>query len=213
MTYDSIIVLGGGIGEDGSLPTYVISRLDLAVQRYQEHPCPIILCGKGANINAIDGRVFTISEAMAGKNYLIEKNIPSDNLLLEEDSEDTIGNFYFTREYHLDRLQLHKPLIITSEFHVERTKLIAPWVLGEGIEPTYEASPNDGIAPEMVQQRKQVEKIIENYFHNHIKHHAHAGNMKELKHYLFNIDPTYTKIATPEHDSVLKEIHKIKETY
>lgn len=118
-----IVVLGGGINPDGSLPKHQFSRLDKSIELLRKNPgAQIITCGKYSFLYGKNQPAMT--EAQAMENYLIGEGIDPVNIVREEDSKDTIGNAYYLRKYILKNTEFEKLIIITSEFHLERVKFI-----------------------------------------------------------------------------------------
>ena len=173
-----IVVLGGGIDEDGNIPIWVHSRLDKAIQLYGEKEESILLSGKGK-----DG--FRITEAEAMSHYLIERNIPKNNILLECLSEDTIQNAYFSRTLHIDPLGIKQFTLVTSTFHMERSQHIFEWVFGSGYEINCIPSSDAEINPSGLEDRIRIEKELLN-FHLQSLCAINPGDLMQLHQFIFN---------------------------
>ena len=93
--YDAIILPGGGVKLDGSIDEAVKDRLDKAIQLYDMGDAqPIVVCGS----HGYKGTVRpVISEARAYANYLEGKGVASDDIYLESESQETLGNFLFAK--------------------------------------------------------------------------------------------------------------------
>jgi uncharacterized SAM-binding protein YcdF (DUF218 family) len=64
-----------------------------------------------------------MSEAQAMKNYLVDKGIDADRIIMEDKSTDTSENLRYSAEYIDD---LNTPVcVVTNNFHVFRAKKIA----------------------------------------------------------------------------------------
>jgi hypothetical protein len=93
----AIIVPGGGLQANGTLPLHTKARLDKAIQLFMKHKArsPVVVtlsAGTTHKPNPIDDDNFPIYESSAAIKYLLSYGI-SPNLLLEEKlSLDTIGN-------------------------------------------------------------------------------------------------------------------------
>ena len=129
MTYDCIVIPGGGIDSNGSPSAWVCARLDRALAMASP-TCYFLVLSRGTTHRPplLDAHSFPIDEASASAAYLIEHNIPSKQILIENWSLDTIGNAYFARQCILEPMKLHRLAIITNEFHMDRTKLIFNWI-------------------------------------------------------------------------------------
>ena len=129
MTYDCVVIPGGGVDLTGAPAAWVIARLDRAIEMASSTSYFLVLSrGTTHRPPTLDKHSFPIDEASASAAYLIERKIPSDKILIENWSLDTIGNAYFARQCILEPMALHRLAIITNEFHMPRTKLIFDWV-------------------------------------------------------------------------------------
>ena len=127
--YDCIVIPGGGIDSNGSPSAWVAARLDRAVEMASSTTYFLVLSrGTTHRPPLLDKHEFPIDEASASAAYLIERHIPSNKILIENWSLDTIGNAYFARQCILEPMELHRLAVITNEFHMARTKLIFDWV-------------------------------------------------------------------------------------
>lgn len=92
----AIIVLGGGLREDGTVPRHTQLRLDRAEQIYLslKKPAYIITLSGGTTHkpNPRDNNGFVVWEASAAAKRLLDMGIPSSSILEENFSLDTIGN-------------------------------------------------------------------------------------------------------------------------
>lgn len=129
MTYDCIVIPGGGLDSNGLPAPWVCARLDCAIDMASSTNFFLVLSrGTTHRPPVLDSNAFPIDEASASADYLIQRNIPADKILVENWSLDTIGNAYFARQCILEPMQLRRLAVITNEFHMERTKLIFDWI-------------------------------------------------------------------------------------
>ncbi|CAF2330268.1 unnamed protein product [Rotaria sp. Silwood2] len=129
MIYDCIVIPGGGVDSNGSPSAWVCARLDRALEMASLTSYFLVLSrGTTHHPPILDKNLFPIDEASASAAYLIEHDIPSNKILIENWSLDTIGNAYFARQCILEPMELHRLAIITNEFHMPRTRLIFDWV-------------------------------------------------------------------------------------
>lgn len=113
-----IVVLGCQVR--GTSPSKMLRfRLDAAKELLDEYPdvkC-VVTGGKGDDEN--------ISEAECMKNYLVEKGISADRIIMEDKSTTTAENMKFTFE-KLDELGISRDItIVTDGYHQYRAGLIA----------------------------------------------------------------------------------------
>ena len=91
-----IIVLGGGLKDDGTVPHHTQLRLDKAVELFktQKESSYIITLSGGTphKPNPRDAKGFAIWEATAAARKLIDMGISHTSILEENFSLDTIGN-------------------------------------------------------------------------------------------------------------------------
>jgi uncharacterized SAM-binding protein YcdF (DUF218 family) len=127
--FDAILIPGGGLTPDGSLPPWTIARLDHALSLKDECRWLILLSGgtvhKPLPLN-VNG--FPIFESRKGAEYLVNFGLDPGKILTEICSYDTIGNAYISRLLFAEPLNLKRILVVTSEFHMPRTKAIFEWV-------------------------------------------------------------------------------------
>ena len=113
---DYIIVLGAQVREDG--PSVVLKyRLDAAVDYLNENPHTVCIVSGGQGINE------PFSEAEGMSEYLLDKGIEENRILLEDKSASTVENIQNSKAL------LKKPYngvgIVTNNFHVFRATRIA----------------------------------------------------------------------------------------
>jgi uncharacterized SAM-binding protein YcdF (DUF218 family) len=122
---DFVIVLGAGLRPDGRVPPLLASRLDrgrdvwatLDRQATDFRPVMIVSGGKGS-----DERV---SEASAMAAYLVNRGVPADRIVLEDQSRSTEENLVFSKAI-MDQLRPGaQATVVTSDFHAFRAALIA----------------------------------------------------------------------------------------
>lgn len=157
MVTDLIIVPGGGLRANGSLPPWTVSRLEAALAvRTAE---PILTLSAGSPHKPGD----VISEAKVASAYLLSRGVSPTDLLEENLSLDTIGNALFARLLHTSPRGYRHLHVITSEFHLPRTQLSFDWIFSAagsdtGYVLTYQASPDDGLAPDALAARQAKER-------------------------------------------------------
>ncbi|WP_425274184.1 YdcF family protein [Thermoanaerobacter wiegelii] len=123
---DVIIVLGCAVYGDIPSPFFK-ARLEEALRLYNEGYGRYIIVsgGKGPGEN--------ISEAEAGKGYLLKKGIPEKAILIDDKSFSTYENLQFSKEI-MDKKSLKRAVIISNKFHLKRASVIAKRV---GIEASF----------------------------------------------------------------------------
>lgn len=113
---DYCLILGAQMKDHG--PSDVLRRrLDTAIVYLNENPDTkvIVSGGKGAN--------EPVTEALGMYEYLVERGIASDRILLEEESGNTVENLQFTCKF-LDPEE-DSVVLVTNNFHMFRALGIA----------------------------------------------------------------------------------------
>jgi len=158
-----IIVLAGGLTEEGKLHEWVIRRLNRAIELYKQNNCPILCCGGGTYHKPpfINNKGFVIHESTECVNYLVQKGIHKRDIRREWSSYDTIANAFFSLTTHVLCLNVKNIAIITSEFHIERSKEIFDWVYNlnnNSFKLFYYPVTDFGLDKNMLKSRKEREK-------------------------------------------------------
>ena len=112
---DYAIVLGMALEHEKPAPD-LIRRLDTAQKYLEEHPdATLILTGGNAGESGL-------TEAAVMFDTLLERGIPADKMLLEDEAADTRENFRKTAEF----LDPGQPVVlISSNYHMDRAVRIA----------------------------------------------------------------------------------------
>jgi uncharacterized SAM-binding protein YcdF (DUF218 family) len=120
---DYVVVLGSGLNGD-RVPPLLAGRLDRGLRVYQAlarrrqaDPVVIVSGGKGS-----DER---ISEAEAMARYLIDRGLPEDSVVREDQSRTTEENLTFSQAIMARSRPGYRCIIVTSNYHVFRTAIIA----------------------------------------------------------------------------------------
>lgn len=113
---DYIIVLGAQVRENG--PSVVLRyRLDEAMNYLNENPDTICIVSGGQGVNE------PFSEAKGMAEYLLEKGIEENRILLEDESRNTVENIKNSKR--LIKEPYHGVGIVTNNFHMFRAVQIA----------------------------------------------------------------------------------------
>lgn len=116
---DVIILLGGGVYDEapdlsgiGAPSGDMAGRVITAVRLQKKLGIPIVVSG---------GSVFKgrKAEAIIVKRFLVDLGVPSDKIIMEDKSRDTIENAKYTMEI-CKKLKYKKPILVTSACHMKR---------------------------------------------------------------------------------------------
>lgn len=113
---DVIIVMGAA--EYRGHPSPVLKlRLDHAADLYQRRLAPYIMTTGGP------GGDPSFTEGGVGRSYLIDRGIPPEAIIVEEEGESTAYSLSAASEI-LRRMGLHSCIIVSDGYHVFRVKRI-----------------------------------------------------------------------------------------
>jgi uncharacterized SAM-binding protein YcdF (DUF218 family) len=121
---DFVVVLGAGLHAGDRVPPLLASRLERARRVYQtlagrRNTSPMLIVSGG------QGGDERISEAEAMARYLIERGIPEDRVVREDQSRTTDENLTFSRAIMERSGPGYRCIIVTSNYHVFRTAIVA----------------------------------------------------------------------------------------
>jgi DUF218 domain len=161
--FDAILVPGGGVREEGRLPSWVQRRLDRAIERFDGEHIIVLSAGTAHRPPPIGTHGFPILESAAAARYLIEAGIPKKSVLTETCSYDTIGNAFFSRVIHVEPARLRRLLVITSDFHLPRSRLVFEWIYGLEPRPIdyilqFEGVADPSMDPAVLAERRSKEQ-------------------------------------------------------
>ena len=116
--YDAIIVLGAQVKPDGSPSVQLSWRLDAAASAYEQKKVPVVVCGA-------QGADEPMPEAVAMKQYLVNKGVAEEDILMDPESFNTRQNLKNAGELLKNRPEVQKVLVVTSDYHVPRSLALA----------------------------------------------------------------------------------------
>ena len=114
---DAIVVMGAA--QYNGRPSAVFrARLDHALTLYEDGYAPLIVMTGGK----MPGDVYT--EAETGAQYLIDRGVPADRIVWENESRDSWQNMQGVARV-LDGTDVESLLIVSDGFHLLRSELMA----------------------------------------------------------------------------------------
>ena len=121
---DFIIILGSKIKSDGTLTPLLKGRVDKAIdfgnKQYELTKKKIVYIPSGGK-----GSDEVIAEAEAIKNYLLERGIKKNQIIIEDKSTSTIENMKFSKKKIDEVNKEAKVSFSTTNYHVFRSGVIA----------------------------------------------------------------------------------------
>lgn len=116
-----MVILGCQVKNDG--PSQLLrDRLDEALTYLDDHPDLTVVVSGG------QGPDEPSTEAQAMADYLMEEGVEADQILLEDQSHNTVQNFRYTAQlleeqgYDLENTQV---LVVSNGFHLTRARMLA----------------------------------------------------------------------------------------
>gem|GEM_PF-375921 len=140
---DAIIILGAGVERNGELPPVARTRVLRAVELFEEGIAPRLIVSGRFGLSDDEP---PITEAAAMAAYARQLGIGSDMILLEDESRDTLGNAFFTRERYLAPNGWRNVRVVTSDFHLSRAAWVFRKILGRGYDFSF-VSAFSGLGP------------------------------------------------------------------
>ncbi|MBW2990931.1 YdcF family protein [Candidatus Woesearchaeota archaeon] len=189
MEKDAIVILASGVKPDGSLPVMCRLRVEKGVELYKQGVAKnIIMSGKWGFV--IDYKPLR-TESSAMKEYAVKLGANEENVFVEEKSQDTIGNIFFTKKLFLEPNKWRKIVIITSKFHMPRTKYLCKKILGPDYEVDFNETKSDVSEKELKLRFKDEKKVM--WFTKQIFNKVPDGNSEKIEKILFTEHPAYAK--------------------
>ena len=128
---DIALVLGNKVNEDGTPSDRLAARLDRAAYLYDNDGCSIIIVSGAKGIEGHD-------EAVVMKNYLVQKGIPNEKVIVDSDGWNTWKSA--VNAYRIaDGMGLKKPSIVavSQYFHLPRCRLLLKQAGFEDVASSY----------------------------------------------------------------------------
>ncbi len=124
-----IVVPGAGVDKKGNVSEEAERRLLKAKELHEEHQTPILLCGKHSFL--CKENIPPVTEARAMRSFLLKMGVNENQIHLEEDSKDTVGNAYYAKINYFIPNKETEAFVVTSDFHLERVRYVFQKVFGE----------------------------------------------------------------------------------
>lgn len=113
--FDYVIIHGSGLLDGSRVSKLLADRIDKAIQVYHKDPTPPVLIPSGGK-----GSDESISEGEAMEKYLLEKGIPANKIVREDQSATTFENLKNSKEIIDARGGSRYTALVTSNYHVYR---------------------------------------------------------------------------------------------
>ncbi|MDP3699146.1 MAG: YdcF family protein [Nanoarchaeota archaeon] len=181
---DCLIILGGGLDEQQQLNQQSRLRYDKGLKIH--HQFDHIVCCSGFTYRK-NHLPSAISEAEAGRRYLLQQGVPEEKIISEALSKDTLSNAFHCRKI-IDGMGLKEITIITSAFHMKRSIFLFDLVFPKDTYRLSYVKSRNGLDAASLRNRKIHEKMVLDFFKKHLftTYGVVAGDMNSIGHYLEN---------------------------
>ncbi|WP_277208689.1 SanA/YdcF family protein [Isoptericola croceus] len=110
---DAIVVLGAGLRPDGTPSTYLRRRVEAAAELWAAGAATrVILSGDGAD--RADGTPY--DEPAAMRDWILDRGVPADVLVLDREGFDTTATCRRAREEY----GVRTAVVVTQDYHLRR---------------------------------------------------------------------------------------------
>jgi uncharacterized SAM-binding protein YcdF (DUF218 family) len=151
----TIVVLGHGVYENGSVYDIARLRVEKAVELYKAGRGGRILFSGGWACSLAEKPPVTEAEAMG--RYAASLGVDPDAILIENLSRNTIGNAYQSRRYFEAHGLPKEVILVTSDFHMERGRYLIDKFFGPGYSISAESA-DSGLSAADRQARRLSEQ-------------------------------------------------------
>lgn len=199
--FDTIIVLGKKLDENSIMLPQLEKRIEKAVEVYRKKSIEkIIMSGKYGY--SLDYRPSK-TEAQAMKEYAIELWVNEKDIYLEEKSQDTIWNVYFTRQMIEDTRSI---VVITSDYHLVRVKYLFDKIFEDEFSINYIGTDTKLEKHEYqnkIQREKKIKRLTKKLF-------ARMKKDETIDEFIKYYHPVYADSPKISKQELLKDLSKIE---
>ncbi len=188
-TYDTIIVLAMQLDPQWNIRPDLQALLDMAVAAYHENPgAKIVVSGRWSIWYDWVEITPPITEAFAMKKYLLSRDIPAQDVLMENRSKDTVGNAYYSTRLLRTRPDCKNLLIISAKQHQERVKFLFRKFFGDDYNLDFAAIPSRNFKQyqlpktKVIEDRSEAEVLQEQIT---LLHRVRTGEETDFSHQLY----------------------------
>lgn len=179
----AVIVLGCGIDAAGTLGSDAMSSVQIGLDTLKQHDDACLVMSGDVSYKATFAP--SISEAQAMKDFAVAIGASADQIFVETESKDSLGNLFFTKQNVLLPLGITSVSIVLGPNQSgERVAYLAKKVLGEAYDYTVIESttrrPNESV-------REQASLALAKRWLGHIQ----DGDMQAIYHVMRSKHPGY----------------------
>jgi uncharacterized SAM-binding protein YcdF (DUF218 family) len=107
-----IVILGYALADDGTPKPTLIERMKKTFAAYNLNPESKIIASGGMPHGGV-------TESFVIKEWLVDHGVPEEQILIEDNSKDTVGNAFYSTKI-LEKLKAQSVTIVTSASHIRR---------------------------------------------------------------------------------------------
>jgi uncharacterized SAM-binding protein YcdF (DUF218 family) len=201
---DAIVVLGGGVHPDGTLPPVARARVERAVELFESGVAPRLILSGRCGLSAAEPAV---TEAAAMAAYAAGFGVPPWALLQEDDAKDTLGNAYFTRMRFLEPNEWTSIRVVTSDFHLSRAAWVFRKILGPGYDVSFVSAPSALSPRELIDRALEECKIT--IFLNEWLQAVEDADDHAIERLMEQEHPGYADAPALTHDEMRRRLDEI----
>lgn len=201
-----LIILGGGLTEQQQLNQQTKLRYGRALKIQQQFD--FIICASGFTYKK-EHLLSAVSEAEAGKRYLVQQGVPALKIIMEDVSKDTFSNAFYCRKI-IDRLGVKDTTVITSAFHMRRSRFLFDLVFPKQVYKLSYLKSRNGLDAVSLRNRKIHEKKVLGFFKKHLfnTYNVVEGDMGSIERYLNNHNLATSGTMDIHQQQLTEEIQK-----
>ena len=198
--YHAVIILGGTLNKDSTLPDFVVNRLDKALE-YRDQTQYYIVSSRNSyhRETMLDKNKKAIDESAIMGNYLLQQGISPNRILMEAWSLDTVGNAYGVLTMHCLPRSLTNILVITSDFHIQRAQAIFTTIFALCDLVKFQLS-FDSSYSNIIKSEKEKESL-EKWRENSLK----FKNLQDIHEFIFTNHNAYSIVKSHEDKQYSRE--------
>ncbi len=136
-----IVALGAGVNEKGYPSEETKKRLEEIKTLYKKYGAPILLCGKYSFLYEKKNAPKN-TEARSMYEYLLREGVKEEDMMLEEESQDTVLKAYNAKTRYFLPSKENTGVVVTSDFNLERIRYIFQKIFGKNYDLHYIGVPS-----------------------------------------------------------------------
>ena len=123
--YDTAIVLGSGVNDDGSITQLSKTRIDKALTLYHTKQVKkLVVTGGFTNKNTQS------SEAESMFSYALKNGVHEADIIVENMARNTVENAYYVKINIIEPHNWKRNIVVTNEYHIIRSRYLFSTIFG-----------------------------------------------------------------------------------